>query len=357
MPKRNVRVDIPIKSPEKIITLGDAIIARHEELAAESPLLDPVIDMALFVEKFGSFKTNHDLAGDKDGLSQAATEEADIALGIDEGQDSETEGTIYFIMTAIIARLLLFYKGKEEQLSTFGLDIVKDEVRGRVTIRVELPITEPEKMRTIIENVLQRHTDLAGDSPLNVPETDMAALATLQTTNINKRKEAKKLDGESQAAMDEARIALGTAKGQTVRIKDTVHFLITAIRDKLLGVHRLHEEQLTTYGFNVVISMTPLPGEDVPEVITGGVNADETVGVTDTLTDETALTLKNTGTVELIFCRAADAETVCDPAAGTTVAAGDETETTGSALGASGAWLNVTNNDPAAAGAFEVVIE
>ena len=353
MPKRNVRVTIPIHTPEKMITLGDAIIARHEELGDDSPLLDPIVDMVLFVEKFGSFKTDHDLAGDKDGLSQAATQEADIALGIDEGQDSETEGTIYFIMTAIIARLLLVHKGKEEQLSTYGLNVVMDEVRGRVTVRVDLPITEPEKMRTIIENVLQRHSDLGDDSPLNVPETDMEALATLQTTNLNKRKEAKKLDGESQAAMDEARIALGTAKGQTVRTKDTVYFLITAIRDKLLGVHRLHEEQLSTYGFNVVISMTPLPGDDEPETHTGAVNSEDTVGIVDGMQDGTNLTLRNTGAVALIFCRAATADVACT--AGITVQQSEEASVTGADLG-TGTWLNVTNNDPDNPGMFEVEI-
>ena len=360
MPRKNIRVDIPIGSPLQMKTLIEAILARHAELAAESPLLDPLIDMAGFQAKFTIFDSKRDEAGDLDGFSQAATEEADIALGINEGQDSNTEGTIYFIMTAIIDRLLLFYKGKEEQLSTFGFNVVKDKVRGRVTRSVELPITEPEKMLELVDDVLERHAELGAGpltSPLDVPETDMATLATLQTTHRNKRKESKDLDGKSQATMEEAHIALGINEEQTILTVGTLYNIIVDIRDKLLGVHRNNEEQLSTYGFNVVISTTPLPGEEEPEIFTGAVNAIETLGITDTIEDGSAITLKNTGTVELIFCRAADAVTVCDPAAGTAVAAGAETETTGAALGASGIWLNVTNNDPADAGAFEVTIE
>ena len=352
MPRRNVRVDIPIHTPLKMITLGDAILVRHTVLGGASPLLDPIIDMATFSAKFDTFKTKHNQAGVKDGLAQATTQEADIALGIDEGQDSDTEGTIYFIMTAIIARLLLFYKGKEEQLSTFGLNVVMDEVRGRVTVRVDLPITEPEKMLTIVANVLQRHTVLGGGSPLNVPETDMAALTVLQATHKTKRTDAKLLDGESQALMQEARIALGTAKGNTVRTEGTVYYLITAIRDKLLGVHSNEEEQLSTYGFNVVISMTPLPGEDEPETHSGVVNTEDTAAIVDGMEDGTNLILKNTGDVDLIFCRGAEA-IPCE--SGTTVSPGTEASVTGVDLGA-GAWLNVTNNDTTDAGMFEVEV-
>lgn len=352
MPRKNVRVDIPIKSPLKMLTLCDAIITQHNVLGPASPLNDPLIDMALFESKYDEFKSNHDLAGDKDGLSQATTQEADIALGIDEGQDSNTEGTIYFIMTAIIDRLLLFYKGKEEQLSTFGLNVVMDKVRGRVTVRVDLPITEPEKMINIVDDVIQRHNDLAPNSPLDVPETDMAALAVLQATHIAKRKEAKKLDGESQAFMDEARIALGTGKDQTARTKETVYYIITSIRDKLLAVHRNHEEQLSNYGFNVVISMTALPGEEEPDTYTGAVNSEDTAGIVDGMADGTNLILRNTGDVDLIFCRGEEA---IPCVTGTTVSPGGEETVTGADLGA-GAWLNVTNNDTTDAGMFEVEV-
>jgi len=354
MSKVNVRVDIPIRKPLKIITLGEAIIARHTVLGGASPLLDPLINMPLFISKYDTFKTRHTEAGVKDGLAQATTQEADIALGIDEGQDSKTEGTIYYIMTAIIARLLLFYKNKEEQISTFGFNVVMDTVHGRVTVRVDLPITQPEKMINLVDSVLQRHSVLGGGSPMNVPETDIAALLILQATHKNKRKDAKLLSEESQSIMQEARYALGTDEGQSIRTENTVYYIITSVRDKLLAVHRNHEEQLSTYGFNVVISTTPLPGEDESETHTGVVNTEDTFGIVDGMADGTNLTLRNTGDVDLIFCRGEEA-VACDPALGTTVNPGGEAIVTGADLGA-GAWLNVTNNDTTQAGMFEVEV-
>ena len=164
-------------------------------------------------------------------------------------------------------------------------------------------------------------------------------------------------EGEAQALTLGANNIMGTGKQQNVQTKGTIYNIIARVRDKLLLVHEGAEEELSTYGFNVVITTTPLPGEEEQgETFTGAVNATETLGITDSITDESAITLRNTGAVELIFCRAADAVTACGQQAGTVVQPAGETEIAGLDLGATGNWLNVTNESVDTAGAFEVVI-
>ena len=356
MPRRNVRVDIPIGSPSAMITLVDNILERHEELGAGSALNDPEVDMAGLEAQNDIHKAKRKEGNDLHGEGELLIQAADTALGVEEGQTRDTEGTVYNLTGRARDRLLFVHDDEEEELTTYGFNVVIDKVRGKKTVSVEIPINSPDAMIELVEKLLERHDELGAESPLDIPELDMAGLQTQHDLHKAKRKEGNKKHGLAEPAIQKADKALGTEEGQTAKTKGTVYNITTRVRDRLLFVHEGEEEEATTYGFNVVISMTPLPGEEEPEVITGGVNATETVGVTDTITNESALTLRNTGTVELIFCRAADAVTVCDPAAGTAVAAGAETETTGAALGASGIWLNVTNNDPADAGAFEVVI-
>jgi len=358
MPKRNVRVDIPIGSPDAMIKLVDKIFTRHVELGDDSGLNDPQIDMDAFETVHELHKEKREEGTGNHELAEPLIQAADTALGTEEGQTIETPGTVYNLSGRIRDRLLIVHNDKdEEELTTYGYNVVVNESGGKRTVSVEIPIESPDKMIKLAKKILKRHVALGPASPLIIPEIDMDAFETVAELHEEKREEGNDKHGKGEAAIQKADKALGTEEGQNIDTKGTVYNFTGDGRDILLFKNPVEEEELTTYGFNVVISMTPLPGEEEPEVVTGNVNATETVGVTDTITDESAITLKNTGTVELIFCRAADAITVCDPAAGTAVAAGGETEITGAALGASGVWLNVTNNDASDAGAFAVVIE
>lgn len=357
MPRRNVRVDIPISSPADMITLVDDILERHLELGAGSPLNDPELDMAGLdaqnIIHTDKRKEGNDLHGEGEPLIQAAN----TALGTAAGQTSDTEGTVYNLTGRVRDRLLFVHDGEEEELTPFGFNVVIDKSRGKKTVSVEIPISSPKEMIELVDKILEKHTDLGPGSPLNIPELDMAGLQVQHDLHKDKRKEGNKKHGLAEPAIQKADKALGTEEGQTSKTKGTVYNITTRVRDRLLFVHEGEEEELTTYGFNIVISMTPLPGEEEEEEIhTGAVNPTQTLGIADTITDESALTLRNTGTVELIFCRAADAQTVCSPQAGTAVPPASETEIAGLDLGASGAWLNVTNESVDTAGAFEVVI-
>jgi hypothetical protein len=332
--------------------LTDDILERHNDLGPGSPLNDPELDMAGLAVQNATHQTKRSDGNNLHGQAEPLIQAADTALGVEEGQSIDTVGTVYNVTGRIRDRLLYFYPGKEEEATTFGFNVLVNEAGGKRTVSMEIPIKSPKAMLDLGDQILERHAELGAGSPLNIPELDMAAFASQHDLHTTKRKDGNKKHGLGEVAIQKADRALGTEEGQTKDVVGTVYNIVTRVRDKLLFVHPGEEEELTTYGFNVVISMTPLPGE--PETHEGSVAAGATVGIVDGIEDGSNLTLGNTGDVELIFCRG-DEGVPCDPAIGATVGPGDETSLTGADIG-TGEWLNVTNNDIAISGAFEVEV-
>ncbi|MEO6884470.1 MAG: hypothetical protein ABI199_10670 [Bacteroidia bacterium] len=54
--------------------------------------------------------------------------------------------------------------------------------------------------------------------------------------------------------MQVARAAMGTEKGQTSSTPNTISYLVSKMRDVLIATYRGREEQLSQYGFNVVVN-------------------------------------------------------------------------------------------------------
>ena len=335
-----------------MITLVDDILERHTELGVNSDLNDPELDMAALPIIHATHKTNRNEGNTLHGQGEPLIQAADTALGIEEGQTIDTEGTFYNITGRIRDRLLFVHEGEEEEATTYGFNVVVSKERGKRTVSIDIPIGSPKEMILLGDKILERHAELGVNSPLNIPEIDMAAFTVKHELHKTKRKEGNKKHGLAEPAIQKADKALGTEEGQTSDTKGTVYNLATRVRDRLLFTNPGEEEEATTYGFNVVISMTPLPGEEEPDTHTGTVTTESTAGIFEGVEDGTSLTLKNTGVVDLLFCRGAEA-VPCS--SGTTVSPGEEASVTGADLG-EGAWLNVTNNDITEAGAFEVVV-
>ena len=122
MPRKNVRVTIPKNSPDKLIEMNKCIIARHEELGEDSPLKE--IDMEMLKDKTTRAEEIRDEAAQLHARAEALNEEARQLLGVDLGQSSYTEGTVYNLDILIRNRLLLVYLNREETMSTFGFNVV-----------------------------------------------------------------------------------------------------------------------------------------------------------------------------------------------------------------------------------------
>lgn len=122
MPKRNVKVKLPVNSPRKLIKLNKQIIEKHEELGAASPLKD--LPMADLKTKVLQGEALHTEAAELHARAEALNQKARTLLGIEKGQDSYTEGTVYYMDTIIRNRLLNHYILREESMSVFGFDVV-----------------------------------------------------------------------------------------------------------------------------------------------------------------------------------------------------------------------------------------
>ena len=129
MARKNVRVDVPIGSPEGMFTLAERIIEKHKELGGESPLKR--FDMKAFETLLAEAKADY-LAGKKlHEQAEAKIEKAYALIGIADGQTSRTPGTMYKIMTLFRDELLLTHEGNEEQLSEWGFNVVVSESTPR----------------------------------------------------------------------------------------------------------------------------------------------------------------------------------------------------------------------------------
>jgi len=122
MPKINIKVELPRHSPDKLIKLNKRIIEKHEELGDDSPLkelaMDRVKSQTLEAEAIRNEAAKHH------AKAEALNQKALLLLGIEIGQSSYTEGTVYFEDILIRSRLLQVYKNSEETLSTFGFNVV-----------------------------------------------------------------------------------------------------------------------------------------------------------------------------------------------------------------------------------------
>lgn len=122
MPKKNIRVSFPVNSPAKLIKLNKDIIKKHEDLGDDSPLNE--FDMASLKSKVEQAETLREEAARMHSEAEGKNQQARVLLGIDKGQDSFTEGTVYYIDVLIRNHLLGVYINHEESMSIFGFNVV-----------------------------------------------------------------------------------------------------------------------------------------------------------------------------------------------------------------------------------------
>lgn len=96
--------------------------------------------------------------------------------------------------------------------------------------------------------------------------------------------------------------------------------------------------------------------EPEPEEFSGTVAANSTVNITSNIAADSTVILSNTGSVTLVFCTAADGTIACG-VEGLSLAPGQVLQASGAELNGGGSFLNVTNNDPATEGAYNIEIQ
>ncbi len=118
--RRIVRVEIP-KNADDLLKLAALVIAKHNELGNLSPIKG--VNMTDMFTKNSEANYNNAKAAEQRRLAEQSKELRDRGLGFAAGQNTGTEGTLYFYLTAIRDILLGVYKGKEHRLGEFGFEV------------------------------------------------------------------------------------------------------------------------------------------------------------------------------------------------------------------------------------------
>ena len=113
---------------------------------------------------------------------------------------------------------------------------------------------QPEKLLTLSEEVVEHNTTLGAASPLaNGDVVDMTEFSALVAEARKQRNLAEEYYAMAHVAMNESRVLLGMAAGQTVNTPDTVRYLLNKIKKILLVLNNENPEALSPWGFDVVV--------------------------------------------------------------------------------------------------------
>jgi hypothetical protein len=125
MPRKTVRVDIPVHRPDDFTKLLKSVREQHAQLGSSSPLFNStVVDMAAFDAKTTQALALREEAQKLYAQAQARMQDSRVLMGLDEGQTINTEGTLYYMLDLVKRTLLTHYPGVEETLSTWGFNVV-----------------------------------------------------------------------------------------------------------------------------------------------------------------------------------------------------------------------------------------
>ncbi len=129
--RRNVRVTLPVNSPEQLLKLAEDIAKRNTVEGVSSPL-NGKVDMVDFASKTAAAKAAYDLANSNRRIKEAKNYEALGIMGYAHGQSRSIPGTAYNILSLIRNMLLTVYDQNPKELEYWGFHVViKTGMPGR----------------------------------------------------------------------------------------------------------------------------------------------------------------------------------------------------------------------------------
>jgi hypothetical protein len=184
---------------------------------------------------------------------EAMNEQARNIIGMGKGQNVTIPNTLYYYIKNVEQFFRFKFKGNEEQASLWGFNVVVKQSRGRRYVKFNIPYNRAEKLLALSKSILKKHND-DGLSTVFVPALfDLANFQARYDEVMLLRTEAKKKDGNRKAANELAYNLCGYGKGQSSQTPDTLYWYITQVRDLLLVTYVGNEEQLSVWGFKVVV--------------------------------------------------------------------------------------------------------
>jgi len=245
MSSKRIIVDFERSKPDAILIHSKRIIARHEEMADTSPLKR--FDMPAFTSITNDAGKKLQESRQLHAEAEGYTEEAYKSIGIHDEQSIRTPGTVYNTIGNIRSRLKNAYQGSEEKISAFGFNVVNNAGN----IRIDLPRQKIDSFFDLVYTIYETNKKLGDKSP--IADFDIEGMSTKTLEAQNTHKKAKNLHAKAEAITQDAYQLIGIYKKQTIRTKGTLYNYIGQFRTELMIVYQGNEEELSRFGYNVVV--------------------------------------------------------------------------------------------------------
>jgi len=247
----------------EFLNLVANIIAKHTADGAES-LLDK-IDMTDVSTKYAFAQAKH-LEGEQYSFNrELATQERNLALGIEPDQKSYTPGTVRYYVSSIRDFLMGLFRGNEQKLGDWGFEV---NTSGKKTVSVIIP-RNARRLLIMAKRVIAKHNADGVDTLLD--EFDMVDFANKVEYAEEQNALSEELFFRRKDAFQARDLALGYARKQRSTNPGTLLYYVSSIRDVLLGYKRGSEMELGLWGFHVVNTPSPSDPSPVGPVIVSGV--------------------------------------------------------------------------------------
>lgn len=132
MSRRTITAKLPIKNPDKFLTICESIVQRNNHLGPASPFADgDMVDMAEFANKVAQARAKREEALELHARAESLMGESRALLGINPGQSSLSNGTLYFDTAKMVKLLKVLNTENPEAISLWGLDVVVKTAKSR----------------------------------------------------------------------------------------------------------------------------------------------------------------------------------------------------------------------------------
>ena len=263
MARQDVTVEIPEGNPGETARLLGKVAARNTALGASSPIQND-FSWADIATGITSLENHLKAALEADRKSQSLHYKALSLLGIAPNQNLQTPDTLYPMVAKARDILLVKNQTNPEALSIWGFNVVVSTDGGKRNVVVDMPIGSPEKFIELCLDIVAEHTSLGVASPLT-GKLDMTFFETTINQANTDFKDAATQRGIKESSNASAMTEAGYAPGQNRDTTGTGYNLLCDMRDLLLVAYSDVPEELTLWGFKVVVTATAIKSGDEPE--------------------------------------------------------------------------------------------
>ena len=125
MARKTIKIEIPLRSPEKFSKLANDLKKKDDDMGGSSPLNNnPNFNKGDYATKLSEGDAKRAESEKLRAQSETVMEQARTFYGSGKGQTAETPGTVYNYVQSAKDYLLSFYRDNPEMLSQWGFDVV-----------------------------------------------------------------------------------------------------------------------------------------------------------------------------------------------------------------------------------------